>query len=136
MQKISYCIKRYKNERIFSHYLTPVYPIWRGQAPKIMYTFIEYYNLSGKTVIPFCTSASSRSDTSATNLQAADTSQAWATMSIGYKIYEVKIIYGKLGEKVTTNKKRVFWMNLVLVFVLIAGLTLPATNVSATSKQK
>lgn len=52
------------------------YPIWWGQAPKIMYTFIEHYNLSGKTVIPFCTSASSGIGTSATNLQAADTSQA------------------------------------------------------------
>ncbi len=52
------------------------YPIWWGQAPKIMYTFIEHYNLSGKTVIPFCTSASSGVGTSATNLQAADTSQA------------------------------------------------------------
>lgn len=52
------------------------YPIWWGQAPKIMYTFIEHYNLSGKTVIPFCTSASSGIGTSAANLQAADTSQA------------------------------------------------------------
>ncbi|MDE6435022.1 MAG: NAD(P)H-dependent oxidoreductase [Lachnospiraceae bacterium] len=56
------------------------YPIWWGQAPKIMYTFVEHYNLSGKTVIPFCTSASSEIGTSATNLQAADTSQAiWLT---------------------------------------------------------
>lgn len=52
------------------------YPIWWGQAPKIMYTFIEHYDLSGKTVIPFCTSGSSGIGTSATNLQAADTSQA------------------------------------------------------------
>lgn len=52
------------------------YPIWWGQAPKIMYTFVEHYNLSGKTVIPFCTSASSGIGTSATNLQEADTSQA------------------------------------------------------------
>ena len=52
------------------------YPIWWGQAPKIMYTFVESYNLSGKTIIPFCTSASSGVGTSATNLQAADKSQA------------------------------------------------------------
>lgn len=52
------------------------YPIWWGQAPKIMYTFIEHYNLSGKKVIPFCTSASSGVGTSATNLQAVDISQA------------------------------------------------------------
>ena len=34
------------------------------------------------------------------------------------------------------NQKRVFGMNLVLVFVLIAGLALPVANVSAASKQK
>lgn len=52
------------------------YPIWWGQALKILYTFVENCNLSGKTVIPFCTSASSGIGTSAANLQAADTSQA------------------------------------------------------------
>ena len=56
------------------------YPIWWGEAPKIMYTFVESCNLSGKTVIPFCTSASSGIGTSAANLQAADTSGAkWLT---------------------------------------------------------
>ena len=56
------------------------YPIWWGQAPKILYTFVENCSLSGKTVIPFCTSASSGIGTSATNLQAVDTSQAtWLT---------------------------------------------------------
>lgn len=52
------------------------YPIWWGQAPKIMYTFVESCNLSGKTVIPFCTSGSSGIGTSAVNLQAAVVSQA------------------------------------------------------------
>ena len=56
------------------------FPIWWGQAPKILYTFVENCNLSGKTVIPFCTSASSGIGTSATNLQVADTSQStWLT---------------------------------------------------------
>lgn len=45
-------------------------------APKIKYTLIESYNLLGKTVIPFCTSASSGVGTSATNLQAVDSSQS------------------------------------------------------------
>ena len=35
------------------------YPIWGGQAPKIMLTFVESVDLSGKTVVPFCTSNSS-----------------------------------------------------------------------------
>lgn len=34
------------------------------------------------------------------------------------------------------NKKRIFWVNLALVFALVAGLVLPAANVSAASKQK
>ena len=34
------------------------------------------------------------------------------------------------------RKKKVFWMNLVLVFVLMAGLVLPAANVSAAGKSE
>ena len=33
-------------------------------------------------------------------------------------------------------KKRIFWMNLLLVFALIMGLALPAANVSAAGKAK
>lgn len=35
------------------------YPIWWGTAPKIVHTFLESYDFGGKTIIPFCTSASS-----------------------------------------------------------------------------
>ena len=35
------------------------YPIWGGQAPKIILTFLEGVDLAGKTVIPFATSNSS-----------------------------------------------------------------------------
>jgi len=45
------------------------YPIWWGQAPKIIYTFLESYDFSGKTIVPFCTSGSSPIGTSASNLQ-------------------------------------------------------------------
>lgn len=31
------------------------YPIWYGNMPKIVYNFLESYNFTGKTVIPFCT---------------------------------------------------------------------------------
>lgn len=34
------------------------YPIWYGLAPRVVYTFLESYDLSGKTIIPFCTSGS------------------------------------------------------------------------------
>ena len=45
------------------------YPIWWGQAPRIISTFIERYDFSGKTIIPFCTSGSSDIGSSAENLQ-------------------------------------------------------------------
>ena len=53
------------------------YPIWHGQAPKIMYTFVESYDLSGKTIVPFCTSASSPIGSSATNLAKSASDANW-----------------------------------------------------------
>ena len=35
------------------------YPIWWGQAPRIMSTFVESHDFTGISVIPFCTSGSS-----------------------------------------------------------------------------
>lgn len=35
------------------------YPIWWGDMPMILYTFFDTYDLSGKTVRPFCTSGGS-----------------------------------------------------------------------------
>lgn len=35
------------------------YPIWWGEAPMAVLTFLESYNLTGKTIIPFCTYGSS-----------------------------------------------------------------------------
>lgn len=35
------------------------YPIWHGQAPRILCTFVENCALEGVTVIPFCTSGGS-----------------------------------------------------------------------------
>ena len=44
------------------------YPIWHGQAPRIISTFLENYDFSEKTIIPFCTSHSSGVGSSASNL--------------------------------------------------------------------
>ena len=46
------------------------YPIWWGQEPRIIDTFLESYDFSEKTVIPFCTSASSGISTSEKNIKA------------------------------------------------------------------
>ena len=53
------------------------YPIWHGQAPKIIYTLLEGVDLSGKTIIPFCTSHSSPLGTSAENLHPLAPDAAW-----------------------------------------------------------
>ena len=45
------------------------YPVWHGQAPRIISTFLESYDFSGKTMVPFCTSHSSGIGSSAANLQ-------------------------------------------------------------------
>jgi flavodoxin len=44
------------------------YPIWWGQEPRIIDTFLESYDFSEKTVIPFCTSGSSGIGTSEKNI--------------------------------------------------------------------
>lgn len=45
------------NELDISQYDTVFigYPIWATNAPQAVYSFLEEYDLSGKTVIPFCT---------------------------------------------------------------------------------
>jgi len=53
------------------------YPIWWGQAPKILYTFVESYDLGGKTIVPFCTSGSSGIGSSATNLSKSAPEATW-----------------------------------------------------------
>lgn len=45
------------------------YPIWWGDVPKIILTFIENNNLEGKKIIPFCTSHSSGMSTSLNTLK-------------------------------------------------------------------
>ncbi len=44
------------------------YPIWWGEEPRIMDTFVESHDFDGITMIPFCTSGSSDIGKSAKNL--------------------------------------------------------------------
>ena len=44
------------------------YPIWWGEEPRIMDTFVENYDFDGITMIPFCTSSSSGIGRSGENL--------------------------------------------------------------------
>lgn len=47
------------------------YPIWQGTAPRIINTFLDSYDLTGKTIRPFCTSGSSGIETSVADIRAA-----------------------------------------------------------------
>lgn len=53
------------------------YPIWWGEAPRIVSTFMESYDFSGKTIIPFCTSGGSGIGSSAANLAALTNGADW-----------------------------------------------------------
>lgn len=53
------------------------YPIWWSEAPRIVDTFVESYDLSGKTIVPFCTSGGSGIGSSATNLEALAEGATW-----------------------------------------------------------
>lgn len=53
------------------------YPIWWGEAPRIINTFLESYDFSGKTIVPFCTSASSGMGSSARNLESLTPGAKW-----------------------------------------------------------
>ena len=53
------------------------YPIWWGDAPRIMSTFVESYDFSNQTIIPFCTSGSSKIDKSESNLKTQSGGGNW-----------------------------------------------------------
>ena len=53
------------------------FPIWWGEEPRILDTFVEKYNFEGITVIPFCTSGSSGIGQSGSNMEALAESGTW-----------------------------------------------------------
>ena len=83
------------------------YPIWHGQAPKILYTLLEEIDLSGKTVIPFCTSISSGAGSSAVNLQKlTDSTTSWADAKrINNNSSSEEILSWALSLNLTEGKK-------------------------------
>ena len=53
------------------------YPIWWGDVPKIILTFLDDHNLNGKTIIPFCTSGSTGIESSLSTLKNYDKNVNW-----------------------------------------------------------
>ena len=53
------------------------YPIWWSEAPRIVSTFVESYDFSGKTIVPFCTSGGSGIGSSASKLEQLTSGATW-----------------------------------------------------------
>ncbi len=53
------------------------YPIWHGQAPRIISTFLESYDFSGKILVPFCTSHSSGIGSGDANIRSLAENAEW-----------------------------------------------------------
>lgn len=53
------------------------YPIWWGKAPKVIFTFLESHDLTGKTIVPFCTSHSSGIGSSDSDLHRLAAGAVW-----------------------------------------------------------
>ena len=53
------------------------FPIWWGEEPRILDTFVEKYSFEGITVIPFCTSGGSGIGRSGSNMEELADSGTW-----------------------------------------------------------
>lgn len=53
------------------------FPIWWGEAPRIMSSFVERYDFDGITVIPFCTSGGSGIEAAREQLEKQAGSGSW-----------------------------------------------------------
>lgn len=53
----------------YSEDVKAVYPIWWGDMPMAVYSFLDEYDLSGKTVLPFCTHGGSGLSQTDINIQ-------------------------------------------------------------------
>lgn len=105
------------------------YPIWWGQAPRIISTFLESYEFNSKTIVPFCTSHSSGIGSSDTNLHSlvddsvkwkagkrfgADTSEKEITQwldEVGIKPFETESKGKETGERMFDFKKKTVMLN-------------------------
>ena len=106
------------------------YPIWHGQAPRIICTFLEKCDLSGKRLACFCTSHSSGLGSSAANLQPlVSASAVWLEsrrFSAGASRADVKNWLDEIGvtaEKETAQVGQFDFQNRTVL--LNSGYTMP-----------
>lgn len=79
------------------------YPIWYGDAPMVIYTFLESYNFAGKNIVPFCTHGGSG---------LSSTDQQFALVCPDAKILQGFEIRGTVAQKnsAETESKISAWL--------------------------
>lgn len=80
------------------------FPIWWGVAPTLMNTFLEAYDFSGKTVVPFATSGSSAIGETLSKLQ--------PSVSSATKLMPGKVL--KTASTTTSEAQLTDWAQKVL----------------------
>lgn len=73
------------------------YPIWWGDLPMAMYTFLETSDFSGKTIIPFCTHEGSGESGTARRIQSA------CPKATVLKVFSMR---GQTAQKMADDAKR------------------------------
>ncbi|WP_288322648.1 flavodoxin [uncultured Selenomonas sp.] len=77
------------------------YPIWWSEEPRIIDTFMESYDFSGKTLVPICTSGGSDIAQSAASISAVTTGAAtWKDgrrFESGTRADDLRAYFGEIG---------------------------------------
>lgn len=73
------------------------YPIWWGRLPKIIYTFFETYDFSGKVIVPFCTSQGTGISVSVEEIKVLEP--------------EANVLTGRRFSSTTKESDVVTWLN-------------------------
>ena len=123
------------------------FPIWYGKVPRVILTFLDAYDFSGKTVIPFCTSGSSGISNAQTELQNTYSSINWKSGSRlnGYSTDQLKTWLTGMGIKNTLFKLTIGGIDFTAelannataqAFNALLPLTLNMTELNGNEKYK
>ena len=109
------------------------YPIWHGEAPRIINTFLESYDLSGKTILPFCTSHSSGIGSSDDRLHSSAPSATWLSgVRFPSGVSDDEIRAWLESEGISMNKRREFNFDTHTV-MLNSGYEMPINGIGTYS---
>lgn len=123
------------------------FPIWYGKLPRVILSFLDAYDFSGKTVIPFCTSGSSGISNAQTELQNTYSGINWKSGSRlnGYTTDQLKTWLTGLGIKNTPFKLTIGGTDFVAelannataqAFNALLPMTLNMTELNGNEKYK